>query len=566
MLIEIRRLVPFLLILASLASSPARAQCPSWSASFGNGQGVDPAGNGEAYTLAVFDDGTGSALYVGGHFHGIAGVAADRIAKFDGTSWSPLGTGLQGVNGAWVQALCAFDDGNGPALYAAGNFTTAGGVPVSNIARFDGSSWSDVAGGIAGGNVYCMAVFDDGSGPALYAGGTFSSAGGVPAHSFARFDGTSWSEPGAGVLGVVTTLTAFSDANGPALFVGGVFNNVGWGTPLFVYVNRCARWNGAQWSDMDGGMLDDNAGGVYASTRFDDGTGPALYAGGAFDVLSASFPFEGIGRWNGFFWSPLGSGIDVGVGGSSGVVLSLASFDDGSGPALYAGGSFTLAGGQPVQHVARWNGSSWSGVAGGTDGSVKGLVAFDDGVHGAGLYAVGPFDNAGGVPSTKIARLDACASNGTTFCAGDGSATACPCGNSGAVGHGCANSVDPGGARLSATGTASLAADTLDLVGTQMPNAAVLYFQGTTQQNGGMGTRFGDGLRCAGGVIVRLGAHVNAGGSSHHPSAGHASISQAGQVTSPGVRTYQCWYRNASPFCQPSTFNLTNGTSVVWSP
>src|SRR5690606_27479256 len=87
----------------------------------------------------------------------------------------------------------------------------------------------------------------------------------------------------------------------------------------------------------------------------------------------------------------------------------------------------------------------------------------------------------------------------SAFCFGDGSGTACPCGNSGAAGRGCANSVDASGARLAASGAASLTNDTLVLSGSGMPNSSALYFQGTTQ----ISAPFGDGLRCAGGTVVR---------------------------------------------------------------
>ena len=103
---------------------PAAAQC-EWSAL---GSGI----NGRVDALTVFDDGTGPALYAGGIFTTAGGVAANRIAKWDGTQWSALGSGLNNI----VRALTAFDDGTGSALYAGGNFTTAGGMPASNIARW----------------------------------------------------------------------------------------------------------------------------------------------------------------------------------------------------------------------------------------------------------------------------------------------------------------------------------------------------------------------------------------------------------------------------------------------
>ena len=42
------------------------------------------------------------------------------------------------------------------------------------------------------------------------------------------------------------------------------------------------------------------------------------------------------------------------------------------------------------------------------------------------------------------------------------------------------------------------------------------------------------------------------------------SVSVKGLITAPGTRTYQVWYRNAAAFCTASTFNLSNGVSIVW--
>jgi hypothetical protein len=104
------------------------------------------------------------------------------------------------------------------------------------------------------------------------------------------------------------------------------------------------------------------------------------------------------------------------------------------------------------------------------------------------------------------------------------------------------------------------------LTGTLMPNSSVLYFQGTAQTAAGAGSIFGDGLRCAGGTIIRLGSKTNVGGSSSYPTVGNVPISIKGANVAGNVREYQCWYRNAAVFCTPSTFNLTNGVETTWSP
>jgi hypothetical protein len=162
---------------------------------------------------------------------------------------------------------------------------------------------------------------------------------------------------------------------------------------------------------------------------------------------------------------------------------------------------------------------------------------------------------------------DECTGLVQVFCPGDGSGSACPCGNSSPSTPvaGCLNSLGSGG-RLVATGAPSVVADTLVLSGSAMPNSSALYFQGTTQQGGGAGVAFGDGLRCAAGSTVRLGTKNNASGGSTYPAAGDPAVSVRGLIPpTGGTRTYQVWYRNAATFCTSSTFNLTNGVLVVWS-
>jgi len=168
-----------------------------------------------------------------------------------------------------------------------------------------------------------------------------------------------------------------------------------------------------------------------------------------------------------------------------------------------------------------------------------------------------------GFPGVWLVRADCSVTSVATFC--EGSVALCPCGNGGAAGNGCANSLFAGGAHLAASGTPNLSADSFVLLGTGMPNSSALYFQGTTQVGGGTGAAFGDGLRCAGGSIVRLGTKLNVANQSSYPAAGDPSISVRGAVPAAGAgRTYQVWYRNAAAFCQPATFNLTNGLQVTW--
>jgi hypothetical protein len=395
----------FTFIAASVATvAPVAAQPCEWSAL---GQGVDN------YILALtsFDDGSGPALYAGGAFQVAGGSLAFSIARWDGASWSAVGAGFRDGS---VSSFAVFDDGrgDGPALYAGGSFETSGGKPVRGIARWNGSSWDEVGGGIAGGAskpaVRALCVFDDGSGPALYAGGTFGGIGGVPGTRFiARWDGESWSPVGGGMHSYVYALDVFDDGSGPALHVGGLFRP-SVGSPF----NYIAKWDGGSWADVGGGLNER----VNKLTVFDDGRGLALYVGGEFGA-AGGVAARYIARWNGTAWEALGGGLNRGVG-------AMTVHDDGSGPALYVGGGFTLAGDIAASAIARWDGKQWASLAAGMGGSslpeVTGLAVFDDG-SGRTLYAGGTFRTAGSAPANRIARwsCDPCYAD----CDRDGSLT-----------------------------------------------------------------------------------------------------------------------------------------------
>jgi hypothetical protein len=171
------------------------------------------------------------------------------------------------------------------------------------------------------------------------------------------------------------------------------------------------------------------------------------------------------------------------------------------------------------------------------------------------------------VSTSSISVVHACSNGASVFCAGDGSATACPCGNTSpaGAGAGCLNSLGAAGT-LRAQGFANLSVDTLVLLGANMPNSFALYFQGTVAQNGGNGVVFGDGLRCVAGSVVRLRVEINSGGASHYPGSGDLALHVRGGVGTAGNRYYQVWYRNAASFCSSATFNLTNGLRIAWAP
>src|SRR5262245_3793789 len=168
--------------------------------------------------LAAVVDGSGN-LYIGGNFTVVGDVIANHIAKWDGSSWSALGSGLGGLGeDSRVYALAV----SGRDVYVVGQFTTAGGSAANNIAKWNGSSWSALGSGIDG-LVYALAV----SGSDVYAGGFFATAGGSAAKNIAKWNGSSWSALGSGIdslgLPVVFALAVL----GGDLYAGGTFTTAG---------------------------------------------------------------------------------------------------------------------------------------------------------------------------------------------------------------------------------------------------------------------------------------------------------------------------------------------------
>jgi hypothetical protein len=181
--------------------------------------------NGIVNTLEVFDDGSGPALYAGGLISLAGSQPVQQVARWDGQAWSPLGAG--GPDNM-VNDLAVFDDGNGAALYAAGRFENAGDQPAPGIARWDGIAWSAVGDGLAT-EIFALLPFEDADGPALFAAGSFvATLDSLPAIGIARWDGQAWRRMGLGVGGAGgRTLASAQLGLGPAMFVGGTFTSAG---------------------------------------------------------------------------------------------------------------------------------------------------------------------------------------------------------------------------------------------------------------------------------------------------------------------------------------------------
>lgn len=172
-------------------------------------------------------------LYVGGRFAMLDGQDTNLAAKWTGSSWVKLGTGItSGSVQAQVTAMCVFDDGTGPALYLGGQVLRVGSTTNYSVVKWNGATLTPV-GQTMGGTIWDLIVFDDGAGPKLYAGGTAATVA-----RFARLEGNTW-VPAFGSAN--SSVFALSTHLGRA-YVGGNFTAVGSGaqaTAGMAVLERC---------------------------------------------------------------------------------------------------------------------------------------------------------------------------------------------------------------------------------------------------------------------------------------------------------------------------------------
>ncbi len=407
------------------------------------GSGVTYPGN-QPLVTALISMPNGDVVATGG-FVTMNGIAANRIARWNGATWSALGTGLsfdgRGMvvlldgrllaSGTYVwngQNWSLFNEGgaNGQVLavgwlpggdvVAAGEFTRASGMDVSHIGRRGIDGWHPMGTGMNG-NVKAVLVMPNGN---VIAGGAFTMAGGVAANRIARWNGSNWSPIGQGIGdGEVNALALMPDG---ILVAGGYFTSAGPWPALGL-----AQWNGLEWTgvgNFDGGVnalaVDGEgrliAGGYISGqavnvARWDgqswfaypkaptsvlralavasDGT---LYVGGQGYYFNLPFQYAAL-KWDEHAWVPLLPMIQPGIP----EVRVMAAAPGGG---IVLGGGFDSAGNTTLSNIGQWDGSQWVPMGSGISGPVLALAVTPTGEVAAG----GGFGVAGGNISVNVAR------------------------------------------------------------------------------------------------------------------------------------------------------------------
>lgn len=319
------------------------------------------------------------------------------IKRWDGTSWVYFAT-------AQTPPTHQVEDGRPPTppdprvyavaqdtqnnLYFGGAFTHINGLPINNLAKWDGTNWSAVGSGLN--QVNALVALPNGL---VFAGGV---------DTLGYIHNGVWHPFSFG--GSVYTIEA---DNLGQIYIGGVLGVIN-GEPMTLV----AQWNGVTWTNMNWGFPDFGSGGV---SSLEVGNQNRVYAAG--ELLTAvGQPLRHAAVWDGTSWDTLGELTGQGINGAFDVnawsvaIEDLATTAEGE---IYAGGYFQAAGDETAYAIAKWDGTDWSPLGGGIGchiscryGYKYGLVEAMDVALSGNLYVAGSFTAAGNIPARNVARWD----------------------------------------------------------------------------------------------------------------------------------------------------------------
>jgi len=329
--------------------------------------------NGAVYAIKFNDDGV---IYLGGDFTTAGGVSANRIARWDGTAFSALGSGCDDV----VKAIRI----NGSEILVGGDFLNCGNIPTNHIAVWNGYLWKPfnvtteqvvMSGSGANSTVYSIVVDD--ANDVMYVGGDFTRIMGISASRIAKINMTTLevSPLGTGCDGIVKGI-AVHPTNGRVYLTGDFTTADGVSSPNVTYWNGTTFVKPYENSDVGGagtaiaidhvnGFIHVGFGGQWLAVLTDSDT--------VYNTYPAVGPIAAIG----------------------------VDFD---GDNVYMSGTFELTGEtSPLAYFARTGGTPapFAGALGGT--STQG---FSIAVRSGKVYFGGKFSMVGPVSAAGIAVLD----------------------------------------------------------------------------------------------------------------------------------------------------------------
>ena len=281
--------------------------------------------NGPVYDIALDDNGD---LYVLGGFSKVGNKNIKYLAKWDGTGWSEVFNHKKGYEHQ-VRSLIKDSQGN---IYAGGFYY--GSEESSLISKFDGKKLIEL--GDAGFTfVNSLALDNDDN---LFSSGVFYNDLFNTTNYVSKWNGVSWKKIGDDFDDIVKVIKGDMHGN---IYAGGNFTKNG-----ETNLNHIAKWNGTEWIALGEGIET-----PVLAIAFD--RSGILYAGGGRETVQYSSVF----KWDGLNWESIGS-----FGRVNGALMTSLTFDSKGN--LYAGGNFWEVDGKEIYNLAKWNGKTWSAIDG----------------------------------------------------------------------------------------------------------------------------------------------------------------------------------------------------------
>jgi len=326
-------------------------------------------------------------LLAAGSFTSIGEVSANRIAHFNGSSFSGLGNGVGNGLNSTVRAIAGLDGD----IFVGGDFDQAGRTVTGGVAMQTQGQWRSLQK--ARSSVAALLIHQN----QLFAAGSFDAIGSSTASSIARFDGGFWRAlpPGTGISAGAHTLASI----GLALYVGGNFAQAAVGSPNQLSSRGIARWQGNQWGIVGDGFAAGTDGTVRAIASLNGSIivgGKFTTAGGLGDRISNIARFDGI-RFHPLAAAPGSPPI--------GEVRALTSFRG----QIYVAAVVAPTSSEAFVQLSRWDGTllqpfgpQFRGLAGFFNSpQINAMV-----VHADRLYVGGNFDQVSDTQASGVVAFD----------------------------------------------------------------------------------------------------------------------------------------------------------------
>lgn len=318
----------------------------------------------------------GEDIFVGGNFQIIGGTSCKGVSRwsFIDSTWHPLGLGITAVN---YGIECIVRQGKN--FLIGGEFNSAGGKGIANLALWDGSAWYPIGNpkDVITGKV--LNILPDGN--LIHIEGILQKVGKQTAFSLATWDGNTWSTRFDFHDSILANYNRppFNINNSYISAMGNLMKIKGkyYGFKEIVHNSSCLwQWHDSIWQPIISGKHLGVANAIFSLAVKND---TSVFAGGSFNTLDGK-NIKCLANWDGKEWNRVGKdSID-------GWIFTILL----RGDSVFIGGNFTIRG-RNISNVAVWDGNSWNSLGGGIEISVNSLYVLNNILYAGGDGLVGSY-------------------------------------------------------------------------------------------------------------------------------------------------------------------------------